>query len=277
MRVLDIDNKTLRKIQLLQLEMLIEVDRICRKRNIKYIICGGTLLGAVRHQGFIPWDDDIDVRMERKEYEKFCKACHEELDKSKFFLQNYKTDKEYPWYYGKMRYLNTEYIRSGQEHLKMHSGIFIDIFPSDGLPDDLKSQKAISRKCFLLKKILYANVGKKSAKGLLARIGYSILSLIPNKMVFEALDKIGQKYQDDKYENITCYSLVDYNVERFLKRSWHFERVELTFEGKKFYAPKEYKKWLEFVYGEDYMQLPPVEDRRIHNTASKITLPDDIG
>ena len=180
MRVLEVDNEALRKIQWLQVEMLMEVYRICRKGNIKYIICGGTLLGTVRHQGFIPWNADIDVRIERKEYEKFYEVCKEELDQTKVFLQNYKTDKGYPWYYGRMPYLNTDYIKSGQEHLKMNTSIFIDIFPSEGLPNELKSKKAVVKKCFMLKKILYANVDKKTAESLLARLGYGILSLIYN-------------------------------------------------------------------------------------------------
>ena len=85
-------NEELKKIHKIQLAMLVELDRICRKYDIKYIISGGTLLGAVRANSFIPWDDDIDVRMERNEYERFCMVCENELDKENFFFQNHKTD-----------------------------------------------------------------------------------------------------------------------------------------------------------------------------------------
>ena len=274
MKIIDIDDMTLRKMQLLQTEMLVEVDRICRKRDIRYVIGDGTLLGAVRHKGFIPWDDDIDIRIERKEYEKFCEACKEELDTSKFFFQDHKTDPEYPWYYGKIRYLNTEYIRSGQEHLKMKTGIFIDILPMDGLPNSIWQQKVIIKVCFILKKILYANVGWKVSDNIFAKLGYGILAMIPNKITFKLLDTIAQKYKDDKYENVESYALLTWNKTKHSKRKWHLERIELEFENRNFYAPKEYEAWLEYEYGDDYMELPPVENRKIHNIASKISLLD---
>ena len=85
--MIHLDQENLRKLQLIELELLIEFDRICRKNNIRYTLTGGTLLGAVRHGGFIPWDDDADVSMLRREYEKFKKVCEIELD-DKYYFQD---------------------------------------------------------------------------------------------------------------------------------------------------------------------------------------------
>ena len=126
--MVNLDDKQLRQLQLIELEMLLEVDRICRKNQINYTITGGTLLGAVRHKGFIPWDDDADVALLRDEYERFCDACEKDLDKEKFFLQNWETDKNFNSGYAKLRRNNTHYVRVGQVKMKYHNGIYMPNF-----------------------------------------------------------------------------------------------------------------------------------------------------
>lgn len=96
-------DKELRRLQLTQTEMLKEIHRICVKNNIKYIMDAGTLLGAVRHGKFIPWDDDIDIRILRSEYKKLCEALENDLDENKFFFQNYESDKNYLWFYSRIK------------------------------------------------------------------------------------------------------------------------------------------------------------------------------
>ena len=94
----------LREVQLVELELLCEVDRVCRKCGINYRIVAGTMLGAVRHNGFIPWDDDADVGFLREEYEQFRKACETELDTSRFYFQDHRNTPGYRWGYGRSRF-----------------------------------------------------------------------------------------------------------------------------------------------------------------------------
>ncbi|MBF8455348.1 LicD family protein [Proteus mirabilis] len=132
------ENDLLRKAQLKMLTALIELDSICSKHNINYWIDAGTLLGAVRHKGFIPWDDDIDVCMIRKDFNKFIKVCSYELNKIIFFLQTINTDPHYKTYNipCKLRVNNTLIIEESELKLgyyndKSHHGLFLDVFPYD--------------------------------------------------------------------------------------------------------------------------------------------------
>lgn len=110
---------TLRKLQLLELKVLLEFKRICEKHQIQYFLMWGTLLGAVRHQGFIPWDDDIDVGMLRSEYVKFLAICNEELSQD-FFLQTFESDKTYVNSFAKLRLNGTEYPEPTNKDLLYH-------------------------------------------------------------------------------------------------------------------------------------------------------------
>lgn len=119
--MIQLDSKTLRQLQMIELEMLIEVNRICKKCGIHYTIIAGTMLGAVRHGGFIPWDDDADIGMLRSEYEKFRIACENELDSSRFYFQDNRNTKGYRWGYGKLRRKGTVFTREFQEHIDRKS------------------------------------------------------------------------------------------------------------------------------------------------------------
>ncbi len=127
----------LRKIQLVQLEILLEFDRICKENNLPYQLFFGTLLGAIRHKGFIPRDDDVDVCMLRGDYNRFLQLCEDQLNKD-YFLQTYKTDKEYIHSFARIRKNNTLALQRIYSKIAMHHGIFIDNFPLDNiLPNTL--------------------------------------------------------------------------------------------------------------------------------------------
>ncbi|WOO35160.1 LicD family protein [Anaerocolumna sp. AGMB13020] len=270
----------LEKIKKIELEMLIELDRICRKKNIKYNLCAGTLLGAVRHEGFIPWDDDIDVRMLRSEYNKFCKACETELDVTKFFLQNHHTDKKYRWGFARILRNDTEFVRVGQENLKQKTGIFIDIFPSDGVPERKIEKRIYSILALISRKILWSPVGARVTKWSIKKIGFFLMSLVPAKIPFGIFNLLSKRYDERYSKRVGCMGLKadksvfdDEEIQKFgLMREWHVHLTELTFENHKFLAPKQYDGWLVECFGNRYMELPPIEKRVNHHTVSRYKL-----
>ena len=131
------DQETLKKLHTVQLEMLDAFTEICNKYHFHYSLAGGTMLGAIRHKGFIPWDDDIDVLMLRKEYEEFLKVAQKELG-DKYYLDHFEINSDYHLQFAKIKKNGTIFDEAGIHHLDNHKGIFIDIFPTDNVYDNVK-------------------------------------------------------------------------------------------------------------------------------------------
>ncbi len=254
----------LRQMQIIQLEMLLEVDRICKKHNIRYCIIAGTFLGAVRHKGFIPWDDDIDVAMLRPEYERFCKVCEKELDNSRFYLQNHKNTSGYRWGYGKIRRVGTEFIRKGQEHMPYPTGVFIDIFPLDNVPDNILLRRFHNMCCTVIRKMQWSAVGAKSDKNIFMRGIYSLISIIPKGFIFLLYDLLVKSSNKKYTQMVRILTFPTPNNGHYgYYRKWYTELKDIKFEGFYFPGPKDYHGYLTFKFG-NYKQFPPVENRRGH-------------
>lgn len=266
---LTLQDTELKKVHKELLSLLIEVDRICGKYDIPYYLSYGTLIGAVRHKGFIPWDDDLDIQMLRKDYDRFCEVCKQELDGKKFFLQTQKTDKHYNWVYGKLRLKNTSFIRAGQEHIKQHDGMFLDILPLDNMPVNKCKHKIALFICKLCRKVLWSQVGKKAESNNIMRMLYKVLSFIPRSFaifIFEFFAKLDNDKETDFLVSNNTFCQI-------YKREWYTERIKIDFEGYTFWGPKKYDEILSTVYG-DYMKLPPLEERNGHCYASYIRFSD---
>lgn len=264
-------NEQLKKLQLIELEMLKEIDRICRKYNIKYSLDGGTLLGAIRHKGFIPWDDDADIVMLRSEYEKFYKACQKELDREKFFLQEFRTDSEYRWGYSKMRRRGTIFLREGQEHIKCVQGIFVDIFICDNVPDNFFLKRMYWMICYCVRKGLYSVVGKNKKEGIFKVCCYRVLSKVPRGCWEDIIYIISKQWIKVRTKNVAHITYpypksCKYGVPRKCFESY----TERNFEGHSFKVFENYDLYLKLLFGE-YMKLPPVNKRKTH-PVSKIRL-----
>ncbi len=270
-----------RKMQLIELEMLVEFDRVCRKNNIKYVLFGGSLLGAVRHKGYIPWDDDADIGMLREDYDLFKKHMTE-MNPEICYFQDHETDPEYRWGYGKLRRTGTRYVRVGQEHLKCKTGIFVDVFPMDDIPLSVPMQILQDWHCYCLRKILWSEVARVNTKGIW-KWWYTLLSRIPVNVPFSGYERYARRSKSDSPNRVRCLSFPATGTlykknplsERYgMPKSWFTDRSEYSFEGKCFYSSRDYDTVLKYIYG-DYMKLPDSKGREQHSPFSEILFPED--
>ncbi len=265
MEAYQLSKEELRRVQQIQLEMLCEVDRICRKRRIRYNIIAGTLLGAVRHGGFIPWDDDADVALLRPEYERFRKACETDLDKTRFLFQDSSTTRGYRWGYGKLRRKGTLFLRQGQETMRYHQGIFIDIFPLDSIPAGRLSRTLYNVPCFFVRKLMWSSVGAGTEPVPWKRGLYRLAGRCPEesiKRLYGILVRHSRRaFKKSPWVRILTYPTPtkDYGY----RRAWYQRSRLYRFEGKAFPGIYDYETYLCFKFG-DYRTLPKEKDRKTH-------------
>ncbi len=271
--VYQISDEELREIQEIQLELISELDRICKKCGIKYNMVGGTMLGAIRHKGHIPWDDDADIGFLRSEYEKFRKACKTELDDTKFYMQDFRDTKGYRWGYGKLRRKGTEFIRLGQENMPYEQGIFIDLMPFDAVPDQAVARKIHFLKCFIFRKVFWSEIGKDREKNGLYKIFYKLLNRIPEKRIKKQYARFIKKNYSNKTKLVRILTFPTPKKCYGYDRRWYEELADYSFNRLKLPGAKDYDGYLKVKYG-SYMELPP-EEKRIVHPISRLKLLND--
>lgn len=256
--------KLLRKVQLTQLEIAKEIRRVCEENGIAYFLSDGSFLGAVRHQGFIPWDDDMDMAMLREDYEKFCRIAPEKLRKE-YCLQTWYTDPNYGLPFGKVMKRNTVYLEGKKTSRLKENGFYVDIFPIDFLPEDPREQAAHWKRLLNIYRIKLMKCGYKpwmdnDKINWKKRIGYLYYQMCA---LFTTGDALARKYDalatSQKEGEWVCLQWGQTNPVPF-RREWVAELTDYTFEGETFPCPKEYDKYLTAQYGA-YMEFPPEEER----------------
>ena len=260
---IELDGETLRNLQLVELELLEEFDRICRAHDIPYCIIAGTLLGAVRHGGFIPWDDDADVALLRPDYERFREACRTELDPEKYYFQDHQVTPGYRWGYGKLRRADTLFLRENQEHMPYDQGVFIDVFPLDAVPESHAGRAVKNFQCFCVRKVLWSPVGALAAGSAPLRAWYKALARIPDKVAYRWLDSLIERARNTKSRWVRILMFPTPNREYGYLREWYENRAPITFEGIEFSGMADASSYLTFKFG-NYRELPPEGQRKTH-------------
>lgn len=244
----------MQEIRQMQMNMLRYIKETCEQNKLTYFLSGGTLLGAVRHQGFIPWDDDVDVMMPRKDYDQFVNIVNRE--NNKYFMYTIYTEKTY--YYDFGRLIDKDTILIERDHFPIRDlGLGIDIFPMDGLP---------TKNVILKNHILHVQKLHQISESLRQTNKYKDMDSIKYKchlflakLVSFSCDIYARMYRFDHSNHIACVVGLR-GMKEIMPRKPFSEGILLKFEGEYFAVPKGYKIYLQKLYG-DYMKLPPVSQR----------------
>lgn len=260
--------KEMRQLQLEELDILLEFRRLCEKYDLTYYLVAGTLLGAVRHQGFIPWDDDVDVAMPRSDFNRLEKICVTDLNKQ-YFYQSEKTEKGFFFCFSKIRKRNSAYFESELKNVAMRQGCYIDIFPLDNCFESPILAKGWFKLVEVLECALRTRMGaefKCAYKKKMMRILYRVACLFPAEVLLAVRRGLlwTMRHLSTGYRLCTIGGAHDYPRETYLAE-WLSPPQKIQFEGHLFSAPGNWKAVLANMYG-DYMTPPPDKDRGGHLT-----------
>lgn len=259
------------KLHEVDLSIVKEVVSICNQWGLVYYMSGGTLLGAIRHHGFIPWDDDIDLAMPREDYERFLETAPQQLPPN-LQIVNYRTDPNYQYYITRVRDIDTkvEEIRIGNDC--RYTNVSIDIFPLDGTPNNVWIRKlyflqVMAHRAFM--SLCYKDsIDRSRKRGTAEKIFLAMMEKLPMEKIFNPytekckIDKIMRKHKVEDSENIGCL-MGAYRTNQIVPKRYFGSGKMYKFENMTLRGPELYNEYLTQMYG-DYMKLPPKESQKVH-------------
>lgn len=262
----EIGSEEMRRVQIEMLDALVD---FCEKHHLTYYLSGGTLLGAVRHKGFIPWDDDIDVNMPRPDADRLIELTGGKLNDHVEIAAPFGP---VPHAVGFMRLCDKRYIlnsRSRDGKASYYTNLFVDIFPIEGLPTDRKKVRRhywIASGLITMRKLAYFQgvSGRMQLTKVLRLMARPIAKLMGYRFWNRLLLNTARKYKYDECDYVGVVTSNFHTVEEYIEREGYGEPVKVEFEGKLYNAPANTHKYLANLYG-DYMKLPPVEERGDHH------------
>lgn len=261
------DNEELKHLHRVLLVIMDEINRICEKNDIIYTLWAGSMIGAVRHKGFIPWDDDLDIAMSRKNYERFLRACEVDLDQ-RFSVVSMDTKDIYGYGFCKVVLKNTNVEQFGVKNGK-NLEIWLDIFPYDDIPDSTLLRKKQNAVNYFLMKVLEERFdGIVGEAGIAKKICFGIFHIInlfiPSNVLKKLLQHNMTKYNGKGYLDCSSISSPYGYYKEILGKKELTDVVEYSFENRKYLGFANYDYYLTKIYG-DYMKIPPENKRHIHN------------
>ena len=259
----------LEQLKQIELDILKQFHQYCIKHNLRYFLTGGTLLGAVRHKGFIPWDDDIDVFMPRVDYERFISSFPSDPLNETLQVATIASLKRYYLPFAKLMRRDT--ILKEKAGSSVELGVYMDIFPLDNMSDDYEiACKLFHSTSYLRKMLAFKNITFSSSrafwKNLVLLMGKISICWLPRTCILKTLIKKSRVYESKQLSRFVCAVVMGtYGIKEILEGEWYSQAILLPFENSSFYAPKGYHTILEHFYG-NYMQLPPKEKQKTHHS-----------
>ena len=263
--MVSLNDKELEKLHKIHLEMLKDIDDFCKKNNITYFLAEGSMLGAIRHKGFIPWDDDLDIGMMRSDYEKFIKLYSEDKNR-KYYIDSMETNPGYWLPFAKIRKPNTLFLEKRIENVPVNKDIYIDVFPYDNVPN--AGYKKVIFRANIIKimedsihiKMKITKIKEVRRHKILA----CLFNILSKKTLYKIQKKLMTKYDNQDTDYITCYVTVYPTSRECMKREDFLPVKKVKFENLEVNVINKPEVALERIYG-DYMKLPPVEKRGSHD------------